>query len=45
MRNCICRHCERSDVSAEALAKVEAIYAAKKKEWVASSLSLLAMTG
>src|SRR5215207_10825363 len=39
-----CRHCERSDLSAVAQrAKAEAIHLAAK-EWIASSLTLLAMT-
>src|SRR5258708_11659408 len=39
------RHCERSDVSAVARrAKAEAIHAAAKKVWIASSQELLAMT-
>jgi hypothetical protein len=39
------RHCERSDVSAVARrAKAEAIHRAALTEWIASSLSLLAMT-
>src|SRR4249919_4365109 len=39
-----CRHCERSDLSAEALAKVEEIHGAAQRGWIASSLTLLAMT-
>jgi hypothetical protein len=38
------RHCERSDVSAVASAKAEAIQTASERAWIASSLSLLAMT-
>jgi hypothetical protein len=32
------RHCERSDVSAEALAKAEAIHVSTSGKWIASSL-------
>jgi hypothetical protein len=40
------RHCERSDLSAEALAKAEAIQTtAAAILWIASSQGLLAMTG
>src|SRR6266545_4338426 len=39
------RHCERSDLSAIAQrAKAEAIHSCRRQRWIASSLTLLAMT-
>src|SRR5258708_20611519 len=38
------RHCERSDLSAGALAKAEAIHSATKQEWISSPQVLLPMT-